>query len=87
MVAEALAQFGKAAWSSRSISTLSQGQRHLVCLMSVLAMQPAVVVLDEPFTGLDRPITRQLTQILADIDQTALAHLPRLGGSARLMTA
>ena len=72
MVAEALAQFGKAAWSNRSISTLSQGQRHLVCLMSVLAMQPAVIVLDEPFTGLDRPITRQLTQILEDIDQTIL---------------
>lgn len=72
MVADALAQFGKAAWSNRSISTLSQGQRHLVCLMSVLAMQPAVIVLDEPFTGLDRPITRQLTQILEDINQTIL---------------
>ena len=35
-------------------------------------MQPAVIVLDEPFTGLDRPITRQLTQILEDIDQTIL---------------
>ena len=72
MVADALVQFGKSAWSSRSISTLSQGQRHLVCLMSVLVMQPKVVVLDEPFTGLDRPITRQLTQILADINQMLL---------------
>ena len=72
MVADALVQFGKSAWSSRSISTLSQGQRHLVCLMSVLVMQPKVVVLDEPFTGLDRPITRQLTQILADINQVLL---------------
>ena len=72
LVADALARFGKADWTNRSVSALSQGQRHLVCLMSVLAMQPSVIVLDEPFTGLDRPITRQLTQMLSDIPQTLL---------------
>ena len=72
LVADALARFGKSDWTNRSVSALSQGQRHLVCLMSVLAMQPSVIVLDEPFTGLDRPITRQLTQMLSDIPQTLL---------------
>ena len=72
LVADALARFGKSDWANRSVSALSQGQRHLVCLMSVLAMQPSVIVLDEPFTGLDRPITRQLTQMLGDIPQTLL---------------
>ncbi|MDG2403667.1 MAG: ABC transporter ATP-binding protein [Paracoccaceae bacterium] len=68
----ALEKFGQAGWADRSISTLSQGQRHLVCLISVLVMQPAVIVLDEPFTGLDRPTTGKLTQMLREIQQTVL---------------
>ena len=46
MAKVALERFGQADWAERSISTLSQGQRHLVCLISLLAMQPAVIVLD-----------------------------------------
>jgi biotin transport system ATP-binding protein len=68
----ALEKFGQVGWAERSISTLSQGQRHLVCLISVLAMQPAVIVMDEPFTGLDRPTTRKLTQMLREMQQTVL---------------
>ena len=60
----ALARFGKQDWAARSVSTLSQGQRHLVCLIAVLAMEPAVVILDEPFTGLDIPTTRALRRHL-----------------------
>lgn len=55
-----LARFGKAHWEERSVDALSQGQKHLVCLMAVLMAEPALIVLDEPFTGLDIPTIRAL---------------------------
>ena len=61
---DVLAGFGRADWFDRSVSSLSQGQKHLLCLISVLAMKPALLVLDEPFAGLDIPTTRALTRLL-----------------------
>lgn len=59
-----LKRFGKEAWEDRSVETLSQGQKHLVCLMAVLVLEPELIVLDEPFTGLDIPTTRALQRHL-----------------------
>ncbi|MFV2033795.1 MAG: energy-coupling factor ABC transporter ATP-binding protein [Halocynthiibacter sp.] len=67
-----LARFGKDSWAERSIHTLSQGQRHLVCLMSVLAMEPRLIVLDEPFAGLDIPTARALNRYLDGLGQQLL---------------
>ncbi len=74
----ALAEFGREDWAPRPVATLSQGQRHLVCLISVLAMRPAVIVLDEPFTGLDLPTTRALRRALDALPQTLvqITHQP-----------
>ncbi|KUJ73150.1 cobalt ABC transporter [Ruegeria marisrubri] len=69
-----LDRFGRADWYDRSVQALSQGQRHLVCLMSVLAMQPKVIILDEPFSGLDIPTTRALRRELDGIEAT-LVHV------------
>ena len=71
---EILGSFGKSDWAKHPVSTLSQGQRHLVCLMSVLAMAPSVIILDEPFSGLDIPTTRALQKRLNQLDQT-LIHI------------
>ena len=57
---ECLAEFGRADWAGRAVHTLSQGQRHLVCLLAAMAMRPSLLVLDEPFTGPDAPTVRQL---------------------------
>ncbi|MFV2052159.1 energy-coupling factor ABC transporter ATP-binding protein [Aliiroseovarius sp. YM-037] len=64
-----LERFGKRHWEDRAIHTLSQGQRHLVCLMAVLVMSPKMIVLDEPFAGLDIPTTAALNRYLAGLDQ------------------
>ncbi|QFT58677.1 Biotin transport ATP-binding protein BioM [Sulfitobacter sp. THAF37] len=63
-----LDRFGKTHWAKAAIHRLSQGQRQLVCLMSVLAMRPQVILLDEPFAGLDIPTSMHLSRVLADVD-------------------
>ncbi|MCP5085783.1 MAG: ABC transporter ATP-binding protein [Rhodobacteraceae bacterium] len=60
----------RADWASRNCHTLSQGQRHYLCLMAVLAMEPDVVVLDEPYAGLDIPTSMQLHDALDELDQS-----------------
>jgi len=73
-VAETLAQFGKAHWQNAAIHQLSQGQRQLVCLMAILAMDPKVIILDEPFAGLDIPTAMHLTRVL-ERAKAALVHI------------
>lgn len=77
--AEATAQatlesFGKSHWAEAGIAGLSQGQKHLVCLMSVAAMAPRVLILDEPFAGLDIPTKLQLRRYLERYTGT-LVHI------------
>ena len=72
--AEILDQFGKSHWRDTNVSTLSQGQKHLVCLMSIVAMAPKLLILDEPFAGLDIPTKAQLNRYLAHY-QGSLLHI------------
>ena len=59
-----LERFGKAHWAPAATHALSQGQKQLLCLMAVLAMRPRVIVMDEPFSGLDIPTRLQLMRYL-----------------------
>ena len=71
-VTKILQQFDRLDWADRTIATLSQGQRHLVCLLSVLAMAPPLLVLDEPFAGLDLPTKTYLQNLLYGLNQSVL---------------
>ena len=73
-----LKKYDKVNWFERSISTLSQGQKHLVCLLSVLLMKPRVLLLDEPFTGIDIPTQLKLEHYLSSLKQTIIhvSHMP-----------
>lgn len=73
-VAKTLANFDKTHWAKVAIHQLSQGQKQLVCLMSVLAMEPRVVILDEPFSGLDLPTKMQLARYFERIT-SAIVHI------------
>lgn len=64
---EMLRQYDCEHWVDRSVSTLSQGQRHLLCLLSVLLMEPKLIVLDEPYADLDIPTRIQLHRHIANI--------------------
>jgi biotin transport system ATP-binding protein len=70
------------------VETLSQGQRHMLCLMSVLAMAPATILLDEPFAGLDLPTQARLGRSFAALPQRliTITHDPaHLTGHDRLL--
>ncbi|MGB0959416.1 MAG: energy-coupling factor ABC transporter ATP-binding protein [Halocynthiibacter sp.] len=64
-----LARFGKAHWAEKSCQTLSGGQRHLLCLMAVLVLEPEVIILDEPYAGLDIPTRLFLQRIFETLPQ------------------
>jgi biotin transport system ATP-binding protein len=71
---QALSVFGKAHWADAAVVSLSQGQKHLLCLMAVVAMAPALLILDEPFAGLDAPTRMQLRRYL-DLYDGAVLHI------------
>ncbi|MDC3237122.1 energy-coupling factor ABC transporter ATP-binding protein [bacterium] len=51
---------------------MSGGQKRLIALAAVLAMEPEVLLLDEPTAGLDNKVREKLIHILNNLDITYL---------------
>jgi energy-coupling factor transport system ATP-binding protein len=64
LVAQALAMVGLAERATENPHDLGQSDRKLVALASVLAMDPSILVLDEPTTGQDAPGLARLGAIV-----------------------
>lgn len=62
-VAEALRLAELSDLATRAIGQLSGGQRQRVLIARALASSPSVLLLDEPFTGLDSPTQDLLTEL------------------------
>ncbi len=63
-----LESLGLAGFEDRITYKLSGGEKRLVSLATVLAMEPDVLLLDEPTTGLDETTEGRLVDILHDLD-------------------
>jgi len=82
LVAELLEQFELADLTKRNVKTLSYGQFRRVLIARAVVYRPKVLLLDEPWEGLDRGnlelVTRELSQIIARGTQLVCAtHLHR----------
>jgi len=85
---EILGRFGVPGWGGRLVHSLSQGQKHLLCLMVAMAPEPGLLLLDEAFAGLDLPTETSLHRMLArlPVAQIAASHdLAALARNERLL--
>jgi len=80
---EVLAQHGLAEHAHDSVHSLSGGQRQLLALAGVLAIEPDVLVADEPTTLLDLANSRRVASLLLDLPQQLVLLTHDLELSAR----
>ena len=62
-----LDEFGLVEFANRSAHELSGGQRRLAALAAILALEPAILILDEPTNGLDPSWRRHLAKVLSQL--------------------
>ena len=66
---EAMQRVGIADLRERTIGSLSGGQRQKVAIASILALQPRILVLDEPTGELDPRSSRQVFSLLRELNE------------------
>jgi cobalt/nickel transport system ATP-binding protein len=71
-VVHALAAVGMAGQAARAPHQLSLGERRRVAVATVLAMEPGVLVLDEPTANLDPAARRELSEVLRSLPMTTV---------------
>jgi len=72
IVQDTLQRLGLAGYAQRITYQLSGGEKRLVSLATVLAMQPDILLLDEPTTGLDEQAYTRIIEIFAHLPQAML---------------
>ena len=83
-VATALEVVGMTEFADRPPHHLSFGQRRRVAIATVLAMEPEILVLDEPSSNLDPTSRRELAEILESLPVTILMVTHDLPYAAQL---
>jgi cobalt/nickel transport system ATP-binding protein len=71
-VNEVLRQLGISHLKNRMTHRLSGGEKRLAALAGILAMEPSILLMDEPFSFLDPRAQRRLLEILKALPQTML---------------
>jgi cobalt/nickel transport system ATP-binding protein len=71
-VTDALAAVGMNDFGDRLSHHLSMGQKKRIAIATVLAMQPQILILDEPSAGLDPRARRALINLLRELPITML---------------
>jgi ABC-type Mn2+/Zn2+ transport system ATPase subunit len=68
----ALAQVGLSGLAGRSIGDLSGGQQQRAFLARSLAQHARLLLLDEPFVGLDAPSQRSIMDLIRELQQQGM---------------
>jgi biotin transport system ATP-binding protein len=87
-VEETLEAYGLAGHGDHPAHLLSGGQKQMLALASVLVMEPAVLVMDEPTTLLDLRNASLVARVVAALPQQVLLvthHLDLLDGFERVL--
>lgn len=71
-VDRALAAVGMGDYADRASFHLSVGEKKRIAIATVLSMDPAILVLDEPSAGLDPRARRDLIHLLQHLDQQTM---------------
>jgi cobalt/nickel transport system ATP-binding protein len=72
-VTEALEFVGMTGYEERPVSKMSHGEAKRVALAGILAMQPRILFLDEPFSGLDFPMIENILDIFAQLRREGIS--------------
>ncbi|HYV68060.1 MAG TPA: ATP-binding cassette domain-containing protein, partial [Myxococcales bacterium] len=64
---ELLARLGLEGRAGQQVRTLSRGETQRAAIARALVHDPAVLLLDEPFTGLDRLAAEELGRLLGEL--------------------
>ncbi len=71
----ALERVGMSKYVDRSVNQMSHGQAKRVALAGVIAMRPGILILDEPFTGLDFKMVQTMIDIIQKLRQEGISIL------------
>lgn len=71
----ALDRVGMSKFIDRPVNQMSHGQAKRVALAGVIAMRPAILVLDEPFTGFDFKMVQTMIDIIQKLRQDGISIL------------
>lgn len=63
------------AYWDKSVQSLSWGMKRKLCLAAALLDEPSVLLLDEPFSGLDYPGMREMRRIIRSNSEAGLTQI------------
>ena len=60
---------------NRPVSQMSHGQAKRVALAGIISMRPQILLLDEPFAGLDFPMISNMVEIIQNLRNDGISVL------------
>ncbi len=71
----ALDKVGMSNFVNRPVNQMSHGQAKRVALAGIISMRPRLLLLDEPFTGIDFPMVQGMVDIIEDLRRDGISIL------------
>ena len=66
---------GMSEFTNRPVNQMSHGQAKRVALAGIISMRPKILLLDEPFAGLDFPMVSTMVDIIQNLRQEGISVL------------